>query len=178
LITVGRILHHQPRHQRAQLRRQVGADPPQLLGLLLDVLDRHVERRRPGERREAGEQVIARHPEAVQVAAVVHRLPLHLLRRHVQRGAQRHPALGQAERFLLAAEVPGQAEVRHLHFHLAGEEDVLRLDVAVDDAVVVGELQGIADLRDDGERLARRDAAAMHQRGEVHSVHELHQDVV
>ena len=45
----------------------------------------------------------------------------------------------------------GEAEVGNFDGAGLGEQDVFRLDVAVDDAAVVGVLQGITDLRDDGE---------------------------
>ena len=53
----------------------------------------------------------------------------------------------------LAADQLGQAEVGDLHPALLVQQDVLRLDVAVDDAVVVGVLEGLADLRHDGQGL-------------------------
>ena len=46
----------------------------------------------------------------------------------------------------------GDAEVGDLHLAARIQENVLRLDVAVDDAVIVRVLQRLADLRHDGER--------------------------
>ena len=71
-----------------------------------------------------------------------------------------------------------QAEVGDLHPALLVEQDVLRLDVAVDDAVVVGVLQGLADLRHDGQGLARRELAGVQQPPQVHAVDEFHEEVV
>ena len=45
------------------------------------------------------------------------------------------PVLGQA---VVPSQRPGDAEVGHQGGAVAGEEDVLRLDVPVDDAVLVG----------------------------------------
>ena len=67
-------------------------------------------------------------------------------------------------------------EVRDLHAALAVQQDVLRLDVAVDDAAVVGVLERVADPRDDGERLARGQAFALEQLAQVHAIDELHQE--
>ena len=46
----------------------------------------------------------------------------------------------------------------------------------MDDALVVGELKRVADLRHDGQRLARRDASGLQQLPQVHAVHEFHQE--
>ena len=56
----------------------------------------------------------------------------------------------------LLAEQLGQPEVGDLHPAPLVDEDVLRLDVAMDDPLVVGELQGIANLRHDGQGLLGR----------------------
>ena len=73
-----------------------------------------------------------------------------LLGGHVGRGAR---ALGGR------ADQGGDAEVGDLHPPVAVHEDVLRLDVAVDHPVVVGELERLADLRHDRQRLGRLHAA-------------------
>jgi len=69
-----------------------------------------------------------------------------------------------------------QTEVRDLHAAAAVQEDVLGLDVPVNDATVVGVLQGVTKLGHDGQRLARGDAAAREELAQVHAVHELHED--
>ena len=58
------------------------------------------------------------------------------------------------------------------------KQHVLRLDVAVDHAVVVGVLQGVADLRDDGQGFLRRELARVQQPPQVHPVDKLHEEVV
>ena len=70
------------------------------------------------------------------------------------------------------------AEVGDFDPALLVEQDVLRLDVAVDHAVVVGVLQGLADLRDDGQGLLRRQLAGIQQPAEAQAVDELHEEVV
>ena len=54
----------------------------------------------------------------------------------------------------------GDAKVGDLHPALLVEQDVLRLDVAVDDALLVRELQRLANLRHNGQRLLRAPACA------------------
>ena len=48
----------------------------------------------------------------------------------------------------------------------------------MDDALVVGELQRLANLRHDGQRLLRRDLPRLQQLAQVHAVHEFHQQVI
>jgi hypothetical protein len=47
----------------------------------------------------------------------------------------------------------------------------------VDDALVVRELQRVANLRHDGQRLARRNASGVQQLPQVHAVHEFHEEI-
>ena len=48
----------------------------------------------------------------------------------------------------------------------------------MDNALVVGELQRVANLRHDGQRLARGNAAAREQLPQVHAVHEFHEEEI
>jgi hypothetical protein len=88
--------------------------------------------------------------ERVEIALGIDVLAQGLLGRDVVGGAQhaavrRQPLLGQRA---------GDAEVRDLGRALLVDEDVLGLDVAVDDAVVVGGAQRAGDLDGVGHRLA------------------------
>ena len=53
------------------------------------------------------------------------------------------PATGQPA----AAEEPGDAEIGKLHLALGGQQQVARLDVAMDDAAVVGVAEGLGTFR-------------------------------
>ena len=70
------------------------------------------------------------------------------------------------------------AEVGDLDPALLVEQHVLRLDVAMDHAVVVGVLQGVADLRHDGQGFFGRELARIQQPAEVQAVDELHEEVI
>ena len=102
---------------------------------------------------------------------------LDLLRRHVVRRA--HHVLPARQRLVLGAGAQhlGDAKVGDLHPALLVQQDVLRLDVAVDDALLVGELQRLADLRHDDQRLLGASLPALQQLPQGHAVHELHQQV-
>jgi CitMHS family citrate-Mg2+:H+ or citrate-Ca2+:H+ symporter len=85
-----------------------------------------------------------------------------LLRGHVLRrtGGLR---LGQPYARRFRAEDLRDAKVRDLHHARFVDEQVLRLDVAMHDAVVVGALQRLANRRHDGQRLLWREAARLHR---------------
>ena len=102
------------------------------------------------EGRLAGQHLVEDDTEGVEVAPRVAPLALHLLRRHVVRRPDR---LGQARpRHLPERRVERDAEVDELHPAVRGDHDVLGLEVAVDDAVVVqvGERVGDGDGQRDG----------------------------
>ena len=69
-------------------------------------------------------------------------------------------------------------EVGDLHPAVAADEDVRRLDVAVDDAAVVRGLDGAGGLGGEARGLARgQDPLLAQDRGEVLALDELHDDV-
>ncbi len=112
--------------------------------------------RATGERRFAGEHLVEDAAQGVDVAPAIE-LPLRarLLRAHVHRSAERDAGLGQP----LATggvERPGDTEVRE-HTVIAREQDVLRLDVTVHDALPVGMAQGIGDLERDPDGVSQRE---------------------
>ena len=83
----------------------------------------------------AGEHLIERDAEGVEIGAVVDR-PVHpprLLRRHVGQRALDEP--GRLRGRLLAGQAGGEPEVGDLHLAGGGvDEDVVGLEVPVDDA--------------------------------------------
>ena len=76
------------------------------------------------------------------------------------------------------AQQLGDPEIRDLHPALFVEQDVLRLDVAVDDALLVRILERLADRRHDDQRLLRRQLPGLQQLPQAHPIHELHQQVI
>ena len=88
------------------------------------------------ERRPAAHALPGDHPEGVDVGPPVdHPAPQHLGRAVVDGGGQGLPVAALGGR-------PDQAEVGHLD-RLAGQQEVLRLDVEVDDAGMVGVVEGV-----------------------------------
>ena len=150
-----------------------------------DLVEAHVYPhffRRRGEaahRDFAGEHFVKDHAERIDVRAVVHGLRLvELLGGHVARRAERHAGYRERVVGLLAAQEFREAEVGDLHTAAFINEDVLRLHVAVDDALLVRELQRVANLRHDGERLLGLHLPGADHLAQVYAVHEFHREII
>jgi hypothetical protein len=104
--------------------------------------------RRAGERRFAGQHLVQHRAEGVDVGSRVHRLAARLLGAHVGGCADRHARLGEPLAGLVARERAADAEVGDQRVAV-GEQDVLRLHIAVDDAVAVGEIEPVGHLARD-----------------------------
>jgi hypothetical protein len=96
-----------------------------------------VHRRRPEERRSAGEKLVQDRPERIQVGLWADALYVAtgLLRRHVARRAQKSTALGLAG---VVRQSLGETEVCDLRLAVRRQQHVGRLQVAVNDAPIVG----------------------------------------
>jgi len=150
-----------------------------------DVIEPHIHLRllrgqlKAAHRRLAREHFVDDHAERIEVRAMIDRLRLvHLLGSHVTQGAERHAGEGECHVERFAAQQLGQAEVGDLHAALFVEEQVLGLDVAVHEALLVRVFEGVANLRHDGQRLGGREPARLEKLPEIHAVHILHDDVV
>ena len=103
------------------------------------------------QRRCASQQFVEKHAQAVDVAAGVdvELVQLSLLRGHVFEGPNHGAEAGEEGALSqLLAHGFGYAEVNHLRHRPAiieGHEHVGRFDVAVDDALLMGVLDGLAD---------------------------------
>ena len=135
------------------------------------------------ERNAAGEHVVHDAAHRVDVEAVIGGMPLGLLGRHVLGGPEDHPRLGQAGPVgVVGGDHLRDAEVEHLDEvgpPLALHEiDVLRLHVAVDDAVLVRGAQRLGDLHQDRARpRPGDDPLRLEGAPEILAVEVLHRDV-
>ena len=101
----------------------------------------------------AGAGRVERAPQAEEVGAMVGRLAARLLGRHVVRRAGHHAALGHAG----VGRRAGQAEVGQPHpLDAVLQQDVRRLDVAVDQPLGVGGRQPGRRLHADPQDLRQR----------------------
>ncbi len=119
----------------------------------------HRERAVTGMRLRAGEHLEQHYPTRVHIGARVGDAARDLLGGEVRGRADEHPGPGVAD----PRRGPRQPEVGDLHRAALAEQDVLRLDVAVDDPALVRSGQTGQDAVDDIEGLARAEPAALAQ---------------
>ena len=151
LVAHLRVLRHRLLHDLHQLLGQVGAQLLEGHGILVEDLVDHRDRVLGAERELAGEQLVHHHAERVDVGLDGRRLLVDLLGRHVGRRAEE--ALDLRVRRVRDL---GGAEVADLDVVALGQQDVGRLDVAVDHAVLEGVVERAAHLEDHQHRLAHR----------------------
>ena len=120
--------------------RDVGVEGRGRLRRLTDVLVGDRDRRVAREGGPAGEQLEEKATGGVEVGPGVDGLALGLLGREVLRRADHGLGLGHRRRGV--GDGPGDAEVHDLDLATAGQHDVGRLDVPVDDAHPVAVGQG------------------------------------
>ncbi len=154
--------------------RNVRAPLGRRLGRRRQVLHRDLERRVARERDRAREHLVEDDPDRVDVGGGADRRAPRLLGRQVLRRADDRAGLGH-----LARPGAGDAEVHHLQPPVRCDRDVVRLDVAVDDAVAVREPERREDLacvvdRDRDRRRTARDQELL----EGAALQVLHRDVV
>ncbi|AUX39022.1 uncharacterized protein SOCE26_004040 [Sorangium cellulosum] len=170
------VLREHPAHERVEGGRHVGAHLPEPRRFVEDELgeQRHrvvgLERRPPGQRlvEHGAEREDVDRRREVRVSAG-------LLRRHVPRRAEQRPGLRHAgER-----PEPGDAEVDELHpaDGAADEEEVARLDVAVNGAAAVELGERAGHTPREGQRLVGVEPPPPEERGEILAVEPLHGEV-
>jgi hypothetical protein len=136
------------------------------------VLHRDLDRRIAAERHLPSQHLVEDDSDRVQVGGGGHRRPASLFRRQVLR--RPHDRAGLRH---LGRPRARDAEVRHLQ--PLADQDVVRLDIAVDDSVAMREakrfehLERVRDRMADGQRTARED-----QLLQAPALDDLHGDVV
>ena len=115
---------------------------------VLNMLESHRKRRLSGKRRLTRRQLVEHAASGVNIGAGIRRLTPRLLRGEVLGGTNDRGRLRHCRRRI--RQGPGDAEVHHLHRAGVGDHDVRRLDIPVDDARLVAEVQRLQDLGHDG----------------------------
>ncbi len=143
--------------------------------IFADVLICHCDGRITNERWLAGEHFVQHAAQRVHVGAGVDLLTARLFGGEILRGADHGRGLGDVAGI---GERARDAEVHHLHRAGVADHDVRGFDVAVDDPVLVAEVQRLARIGDDLDGPAR-----LHRPVGVHDVAQrdafdvLHHDV-
>jgi hypothetical protein len=174
------VLVHRPGHRLGDAGRQARNHRRQRRARAVEDPRHQVLERPPVEGEGAGQGAVHHDAERVQIhAAIDVLLPAQLLRRHVVGRAERAAALG--DRLGRRADRLGDAEVDQLHHVLVvghvGQEDVLRLEVAVHDTARVGVGEGLEHVEHDRNQLAVGDPLArglLDARGQRLALQELH----
>jgi hypothetical protein len=135
------------------------------------------------QRRRARQQFVEQHAQGVDVRARVHAEGVHLglLGAHVLEGADQGAELREQRplRQPLLDRL-GDAEVDDLGHRLVvvhRHEHVGRFDVAVDDPLLVGVLDGLADRHEQLQPLARRQPAVVAKLRDGDAVDQLHDEI-
>ena len=113
----------------------------------LDVADRDRYGRLPVKRHFACEHLIQSHAERIDIALLVAESASGLFRGGIVHGSHDIGSDRVAGRRL------GNTEIRDLDLSFAGNDDILRLDISVDNVVSVGRFESHGDLQSDRDRL-------------------------
>ena len=123
--------------------------------LFLEVRPEHAHPLAVGERRRAGEALVHDARERVHVGLGRHLLAMDLLGRHVVERAEGLPGPGQQA----ALAVLGEAEIRQVGVAVRVDQDVGRLDVAVEEALGVERVERARNLLEPAQRVRRGERA-------------------
>ena len=148
LVAVRGLLRERTNDDEVEVGGHVRPELGRRRRCLREVLHRDLDRAVARERNLAREQLEEDDSRGVEVGGLVDRRAARLLRREVLRGADDRALLRH-----LARARAGDAEVRHLDDALGVDDHVVRLDVAVDDAVAVR----VAERGEDLARVRDRD---------------------
>ena len=143
LEALGGVLFHRLFGDLAQPLRHVGGNFCQRARLVGNLHNGDGNRPVAVKGQLAGQHLVQHNADRVDVGAGIGALALGLLGADIMHRADRLVADGLA----LRAGEAGNAEVHHLDGAVRQQHNVLRLDVAVDDALGVGVLQGAEHLR-------------------------------
>ncbi len=176
LVAVVRVLGQRLEHHGVEFGGDALVALRRRDGILADVLVGHGDGGVADERWLPSEDFVQHATQRVDVGAGVDGFAARLLRRQVLGGADHRGGLGDA--VARVGERAGDAEVHHLHGAGLADHDVRGLDVAVDDAVLVAEVQRLAGVGDDLDGLPGWDrSVAVHDVAQRHAVDVLHHDV-
>src|SRR5215831_7876129 len=110
---------------------------------------------------------------------MVHRQWLfYLLRSHVVWRADDISVAGERRDLSDAAQDFGDSKIGYFCAPAFIEQDILRLDIAMDDAFAMGELKCFTDLRDDRQRLLGGKFPGVFDLPKITAVDVLHQQIV
>ncbi len=153
-VALARVLLKALEAKRLQVAVHLRIQGSRRLRVLVHHLRERVERRLGLKRRPVGQELVKHRAQAVDVGERRDFAPLSgcLLRWHVGRRPHDGPSAGE---LAVALEPPGQAEVGDVGLSFAIQQDVSGLEVAVDDAALVGVVDCSSECGNQPRRLLR-----------------------
>ncbi len=147
LEPIGRLLGHHLQTDGHQVLGCVGTDLQNAGGWLFLVGQEPLGEGPFAERRAAYQRVIHRAAEAVDIGTAVDAVAVQrLLGSQIVGGAEHVLVVGQRKRGLLVGGEPGQAQIEQFHHTVGIDEQIGRLDVAMDQSGGVGVSQSLGRL--------------------------------
>ena len=175
LVTLSGLGFQAAQDDLHQIIGQVRVKLPGIFGLFVDSQIHGLQSGFRFERYLSRHHLVEDQTQGVEVAAVVHGTRQRLFRRHVAGRAQKLAAQGHLGGIRL--QRLGQAKVGNVNLPGLVEQNVLRLQVAVNHAFGVRGFQGGAQLLGDGHRPAYRQASlAPQQLVQIFALHVGHGD--
>lgn len=175
LIAMDRIAFKAMHHNASDPIGQVRPDEFRILRFFLDPLVHHLPCGFTGERHVARHHFVDDKAQGIKVAAMIDRPAFDLFGGHITGRADERTAAGHAH--LCSFEGSGETEVRNEDLIAISDEDIVRLEVAMDYALVMGGLQGLTKLpRKFEAALERKRALFLEDVVEILTVHECHSD--
>jgi hypothetical protein len=169
--------------------RNPAADGRQWNGIFADDSREGLYCSRTHEGAPAREHLVCDEAERELVGTEVHRSPGRLLRRHVAHGSEdrafersgnrgRCHGLDRRRRGLERVDegLPGQTEIKNLRAPIRPQHDVLRLEVAVDDALCMRGGESVGDLECDRAGVPNRDWSVGKRLPQSSPIDPLHRD--
>ena len=169
----------------AQGRRDIWSERADRLGLLIDDRSQRLDGALAVERSPARRHLVEHRPERELIRPIVDRRALRLLGRHVADSSDDHALARAVVRQRGAArafrrrrlEILRQTEVRDFRRAVSRKKDVVRLQIAVNDAARVRDRKGLRRRDRQIEQPLDRKRAALEQCRQRSSQHELRDDV-
>ena len=157
-----RIARCRARYDGAERGGRRRVDDAEIRRAVVQQAGNHLVRRPAAEETPARQHLVEHAAEGEDVAAPVHPSAGHLFGRHVAEGTEHDPGRGLGEGGAVVGELGAvealqrQAEIEDLDRAVRGQEDVLRLEVAVDDAARVRGGEPVGNGCADADHLAPR----------------------
>jgi hypothetical protein len=158
---------------RCEVRRNIVDTRGNCLANGAHDFDRRVSRKRA----TPGQHLVQHGAEREQVRPCAGLVPANLLRRHVTGCAQHITTVEQIAIVSGVHRLLRQSEIENLHDAVSTDEQIFRLEIAVDDTFLVGRRQTRRDLPRESKGVVQRHRSPLKSRTERFAVEQFRHDV-